>query len=73
LNQFDARVQSFHATRNDRLAIEMGQNATEVSMQFLAQRLIAQEWPSGFGGEDGVDQNLRERLRHDGRMHEGGI
>jgi hypothetical protein len=51
----------------------MGQNATEVSMQFLAQRLIAQEWPSGFGGEDGVNQNLRERLRHDGRMHEGGI
>jgi hypothetical protein len=63
----------FHAAHNDRLAIEIGKNAAEVTVQFLAQRPVAQKWSPVFGGENGVNQNLCERLRHGVRMREGVI
>ena len=50
----------FNATRDDWLAIEIGQNPAKVTMQFLAQNLVAQKWAAVFGGENGVNQNLGE-------------
>jgi hypothetical protein len=53
----------FHATHDDGLAIEIGQNAAEVTMQFLAQCPVAKKWATVFGGENGVNQNFCQRLR----------
>ena len=59
-----------HATDDDRLAIEVGQNATEVAVQFVTQRFVAEERPPVFGGQDRVHENFCEGLRHIGMMRE---
>jgi len=60
----------FHAADDHGLAIELGQDSTEVVMQFLAQRTLVQEWPTVFRGKNRVNQNLCQRLRHGARMSE---
>jgi hypothetical protein len=51
----------------------MGQDAVEVTVQFVAQRFVAEERPPVFGGEDRVHQNFGEGLRHDGIMRDAAI
>ena len=58
----------FHATDNDGLAFEIGQNAPEITVQFIAQRFVAEKRPPVFGGKDRVHQNFGEGLRHGGMM-----
>jgi hypothetical protein len=60
----------FHAADDERLAIEMSQDSTEVTMRFLAQRPVAQAWAAVLPGENRVNYNLCERLWHEGRMPE---
>ena len=60
----------FHAANNNGLAIQFGENAAEVMVQFIAKRFVAQEGPPVFGGENGVNQDFREGLSHRGRMRE---
>ena len=62
----------FHTTHDDGLAFEIGQDAAEVAVQFVAQRFVAQERSPVFGGEDRVHENFGERLRHDEMMWETG-
>jgi hypothetical protein len=49
---------------DDGLAIQVGQNASEVTMQFLAQGATAEDWAAGLGGEDRVNQDRGQGLRH---------
>ena len=58
----------FHAAHDDGLAFEIGQDAAEVTIQFVAQRFVAEEGPAVFGGEDRVHENFGEGLRHDKMM-----
>jgi len=58
----------FNPANEDWLAIKVGQDATEVTMQFFAQRVIAQEWAALFGGKHRVNQNLRKGLWHGCRI-----
>ena len=53
----------FHPADNDGLAVEMGQDSTQVAVQFFAERAVAQERAAVFGREDGVNQDFGERLR----------
>ena len=62
----------FDASHDDGLAIEVGQNPAEMAVQFLAQRTVAQKGAAIFGGENGVNQNLGEGLRHGTRMRKAG-
>ena len=62
----------FHATHDDGLAFEIGQYATEVTVQFVAQWFVAEEGSPVFGGEDRMEENFGEGLRHDGMMRETG-
>jgi hypothetical protein len=48
------------------LTIQVLENAPEIVVQFLPQRGIAQEGTAVFGGENGMHQDLGERLRHGG-------
>ena len=43
---------------DDGLAIEVGKNAAQITVQFLAQRFVAQEWPAFLGREDSMDENF---------------
>ncbi len=63
----------FHTTNNDGLAFEIGQDAAEVAVQFIAQRFVAQKGPPVFGGEDRVHENFGEGLRHDGIMRDAAV
>ena len=36
----------FRAADDEGLAIVMGENAAEVTVQFLAERFVAQKWPA---------------------------
>ncbi len=54
----------FDPTNNQRLAMVVGQNASQIAVQFLAQELVTQKGPTLFGGENRVDQNLGEGLWH---------
>lgn len=49
---------------DDGLAVEIRENAAEVAVEFVPQQLVAQERPTIFGGEDGMDQDLGEGLGH---------
>ena len=63
----------FHATDNDGLAFEIGQNAPEITVQFIAQWFVAEERPPVFGGKDRVHQDLGERLRHGKMMPDAAV
>ena len=54
----------FHAADDDGLAIEIGQDAAEVAVQFLAERFVAEQRATFFGRENRMHKNLCERLRH---------
>jgi len=54
----------FHATDDEGLAIEIGQDAAEVTVQFFAQKFVAEKWAAVFGGKNRMHENLGERLRH---------
>ena len=49
-------------------AIQLVENAPEVAVHFCAQSRVSQEWPPLLSGEDRVDQDLGQRLRHSGSM-----
>jgi hypothetical protein len=51
----------------------IGQNAAQVAVCFFAERLVAEKGEAVFGGEDGMDQNFCERLRHKGMVWETGV
>ena len=44
----------FNAPNDDGLAFEIGQNAAEVTVQYVAQEFVAEERPPVFGGKDRV-------------------
>ena len=48
----------FDAPGDDWLAIEIGQDAAQIMMQFIAEHRVAQKWPTFFGGKNRVDQNF---------------
>lgn len=58
----------FHAAHDDGLAFEIGEDAAEIFVQFIAQWYVAEEWPPVFGGKDRVHENFGEGLRHDEMM-----
>ena len=58
----------FDAANDDGLAFKIGQNAAEVTVQFVTQWFVAKEGPPVFGGEDRVHKNVGEGLRHGGMM-----
>ena len=60
------------ATHNDGLAIEVAEDAAQVAVQFVAQGRVAQEWSALFGGEDSMQDDLGQRLRHAVRMSGAG-
>jgi hypothetical protein len=45
-------------TNNNWLAIEVGQNAAKVTMQFMAERFVTQKGSPVFGGENGMNQDF---------------
>jgi hypothetical protein len=56
------------AAHNDGLAVEVAEDAAQVAVQLLAQGSVAQGWSALFGGKDGVNDDLGQRLRHAVRM-----
>lgn len=60
----------FHAAHDDGLAFEIGEDAAEIFVQFVAQRFVAEERPPVFGGKDRMHQNFGEGLRHAGMMRD---
>lgn len=56
----------FYAAHDDGLAFEIGQNAAEILVQFVAQEFVAEERSAVFGGKDCVHENFSEGLRHAG-------
>ena len=54
----------FHATYDDRLAFEVRQDAAKVTMHFVAQRFVAQKWPTILCGEYSMNEDFPERLCH---------
>ncbi len=53
-----------HPADDERLAIEIREDAAEVAVEFITQRLVFQKWPPFLGREDQVQKDLCERLRH---------
>ena len=62
----------FNPANDDWLAIQVGQDAAQVSMQFFPQRMVSQKRTAIFGGKYGVNQNLRKGLWHGCRMRKPG-
>ena len=56
------------AADDEGLAIVTRKNAANVAMQFLPERFVAQKWPTFFGRENHMHQNLGEGLWHDVMM-----
>ena len=46
-------------TDNDGLAVEVRENAAQVTMKFLAKHLVLQERPAILRGEYGVNEDFR--------------
>ena len=57
-----------YSTDDDRLAFELGQDAAEVTVQFIPERFVTTERSPSFRREDRVHQDFGERLRDDGIM-----
>src|SRR5438094_229454 len=51
-----------HATCDDRLTTEIGQNPTEITVQFFAHSLVTQKRSAFFRREHRVYENFCERL-----------
>ena len=60
----------FRAAGNNRLAIQIGQDAAKVMVQFITQLAVAKKWLAVFGGKDRMDKDFPERLRHAGMMRQ---
>ena len=63
-----------HAAYDERLAVEVPEDAAEIAVEFVAEGFIPEgfipeEWPPLLGREDRVQKNLCERLRRVGRMN----
>jgi len=58
----------FHPGNDKWLAVVLRQDAANILMQFSPENLVAQIRPAVFGRENGVHQNLGERLGHDAMM-----
>ena len=63
----------FHSAQDDGLALEMGQDAAEVSVQFVAQRFVAEKRSAVFGREDRVHEYFGKGLRHVGMMPDAAV
>ena len=50
----------FHTAYDDGLAFKIGQDAAKIFVQFVAQRFVAEERPTVFGGKDRMHQNFGE-------------
>lgn len=61
----------FDAADDDRWTIEPGQDAAEVTVEFVAEGFVTEEGAAVFGGEDGVDEDFGEGLGHGRRMRGG--
>lgn len=48
----------FDPTNDERLAIKIVQYSTNVMVQFIANRFVAQEWAAVFGGENRMNQDF---------------
>ena len=62
----------FDASDDDRLTSKFGENATDVAMQFVAQRQIGKKGSAIFRRENGVDENFCQRLGHESEDARGG-
>jgi hypothetical protein len=62
-----------YAAHDDGLAFEIGQDAAEIFVQFVAQWFVAEEWPAVFGGKDRMHENFGERLRHGEMMPDAAV
>ena len=60
------------AAYDDGLAVEVGKNAAEVALEFVAERGVAQERAAVFGGKDGMNEDLGQGLRHRSKDDRGG-
>ena len=52
----------FDSTGDQRLAIDVGEDAAHVGMQVVTKIFIAQEWTSLLRGKDRMRENFRKRL-----------
>gem|GEM_PF-6925531 len=52
-------------SNNDRGTFQCLGNSSKLSMEFVSNGFIAQEWATFFGGKDQMDINCGERLGHD--------
>lgn len=52
------------AAYDERLTIKVGENSAEVVVEFGKERFIAQKRAAVLSGEDRMDKNLGEGLRH---------
>ena len=57
-----------YAADDNGLAIEIGQNAADVAVQFFAKRFVAEKRATLFGGKCRMHKNFGERLWHDTMM-----
>jgi len=48
-------------------------NSAEITVQFFAQRLVAQEGAAPFGGEYGMNEDFCERLCHGAKWARTGL
>jgi len=60
----------FRAAGNNRLAIQIGQDAAKVMVQFITHLAVAKKRPPVFGGKDRMDEDFPERLWHEGMMRQ---
>ena len=51
-----------YSTDDDRLAFELGQDAAEVTVQFIPERFVTEERSPIFRREDRVHQDFGERF-----------
>ena len=61
-----------NAADGDGLAIELHEDAAEIGVKFSAEIGVTKERTAVFRGENGVDENLRQRLWHIATMIVGG-
>jgi len=62
----------FHATDEERWAIELLGDAAEIRMQRVARGFVAQERPAILGGKDQVDVNGGKGLWHEAKIAKSG-
>ena len=60
----------FDAAHDDRLAIQVGQNSAQITMQFITESFVLQKGPTFFGLKHGVNQDFCKGLWHAGNVIE---